>query len=50
MALKTFKYRLYPSQRQERNLLRVLACARNFYNMCLSERKWVYELEGRSVS
>jgi putative transposase len=48
--LKTFKYRLYPSKRQERNLFRVLACARSFYNMCLAERKWTYELEGRSVS
>lgn len=48
--LKTFKYRLYPSKRQERNLFRILACARSFYNMCLSERKWTYELEGRSVS
>jgi putative transposase len=48
--LKTFKYRLYPSKRQERNLFRILACARSFYNMCLSERKWTYELEKRGVS
>src|SRR5690606_13135786 len=27
-----------------------LACARSFYNMCLSERKWTYELEKRGVS
>ena len=50
MHLKTFKYRLYPSKRQERNLFRILACARNFYNMLVSERKWAYKLEGRSVS
>ena len=50
VALKTFKYRLYPSKRQARNLFRVLACARNFHNMCISERKWAYELEQRSVS
>jgi transposase len=48
--LKTLKYRLYPSKRQTRNLFNTLACARNFYNMCLAERKWSYELEGRSVS
>jgi putative transposase len=48
--LKTFKYRLYPSKRQERNLFRILACVRSFYNMCLSERKWTYELEKRGVS
>ena len=50
MGLKTYKYRLYPRPAQEKNLFKILACARNFYNMCLSERKWAYELEGRSVS
>jgi putative transposase len=50
VALKTFKYRLYPSERQERNRFRVLACARNFDNMLVSERKWAYELEQRSVT
>lgn len=48
--LKTYKYRLYPRPVQEKNLFKILACARHFYNMCLSERKWVHELEGRSVS
>lgn len=47
--LKTFKYRLYPSKAQERNLSLVLEVTRQFYNMCLAERKWAYELEGRSV-
>lgn len=49
MPLKTFKYRLYPSKAQQKRLALVLACARNFYNMLLAERKWAYELEGRSV-
>lgn len=48
--LITFKYRLYPSKAQEKNLWLVLEVARQFYNMCVSERKWTYELEGRSVS
>lgn len=48
--LKTYKYRLYPRPAQEKNLFKILACARNFYNMCLSERKWAYELEQRNVS
>ncbi|MCA0454585.1 MAG: transposase [Chloroflexi bacterium] len=48
--LKTYKYRLYPRPAQEKNLLKILACARNFYNMCLSERKWAWELERRTVS
>ena len=48
--LKTYKYRLYPRPAQAKNLFKILACARNFYNMCLSERKWAYELEQRHVS
>lgn len=47
--LKTFKYRLYPSPAQEKNLGLVLETARQFYNMCVGERKWAYELEGHSV-
>ncbi len=47
--ITTFKYRLYPSKAQEKNLWLVLEVARQFYNMCLSERKWAYELEGCSV-
>lgn len=27
----------------------VLAVCRHFYNMCLEDRKWSYELEGRSI-
>lgn len=49
-SLKTFKYRLYPSKAQEKNLRLVLDVARNFYNMCVGERKYAYELEGRSVT
>lgn len=48
--LKTFKYRLYPSKSQEKNLRLVLDVSRNFYNMCVGERKYAYTLEGRSVS
>jgi len=48
--LKTYKYRLYPRPAQEKNLFKILACARNFYNMCLSERKWAWELEQRNIS
>lgn len=50
MALKAFQYRLYPSKAQENRLLNALDCARNLYNMSLSERKWAYQLEGRSVT
>jgi len=47
--LRTFKYRLYPTPAQELNLFRVLTCARNLYNMALAERKYAYQVEGRSV-
>jgi len=31
-------------------MFQVLNVCRHFYNMCLEDRKWSYELEGRSVS
>lgn len=50
MAIRSYKYRLYPRPAQERNLFRILAVARNWYNMCLADRKYGYELEGRRVT
>lgn len=50
MGLKTFKYRLYPTPAQEKCMFNALAVCRNFYNMCLEDRKLAYQLEGRSVS
>ena len=50
MATRVFKYRLYPSKAQEKHLFRVLNCARHLYNMALAERKYAYQLEGRSVT
>src|SRR5476651_286294 len=50
MQLKTFKYRLYPKPSQERQLVQVLDVCRHWYNMCIAERKYAWELEGRSVS
>lgn len=49
MELKTFKYRLYPTQAQAKGLQHSLDAARSWYNMCVAERKYAYELEGRSV-
>ncbi len=48
--IRTYKYRLYPSKSQKRHLWQILACARHFYNMCVEERKWSWQLEERSVS
>ncbi len=47
---KAFKYRLYPTPAQERQMLLVLKVCRHWYNMCVSERTWAYKLEGRSVT
>ena len=46
---KAFKYRLYPTPAQARQMLLVLNICRNWYNMCVSERMWAYKLEGRGV-
>ncbi len=48
--LKTFKYRLHPSKAQEQRMFQVLEICRHWYNMCLSERKWAWELAGRRVT
>jgi len=48
--LRTYKYRLYPTRAQQQRLEQTLDCARNFYNMCLAERKWAWKLERRSVT
>jgi putative transposase len=47
--LKAFKYRLYPTRAQEKRLRVCLDAARNWYNMCVAERKYAWDLEGRSV-
>ena len=49
MQLKTFKYRLYPTPSQERQLVQVLDVCRHWYNMCLEDRKLAWELEKRHV-
>ena len=49
-SFRIFKYRLYPSRAQERNLFRVLNSARHLYNMALAERRCAWEFERRSVS
>ena len=49
-SIRVLKYRLYPKPAQEKNLFLVLKCARTLYNMALAERKFAYEVEGRSVS
>src|SRR4051812_26804850 len=48
--LKSYKYRLYPSKAQKKRMFQVLAVCRNWYNMCLEERKLAWEVDKRHVS
>jgi putative transposase len=48
--LKTYKFRLYPSQAQAKRLFQVLTVCRHWYNMCLEERKLAWEIEKRVVT
>jgi len=50
MTLRGYQYRLYPTPAQERQMFQVLTVCRHWYNMCVSERKWAYKLEGRSIT
>jgi putative transposase len=50
MMIRTYKYRLYPSRTQARDMLRILNACRGLYNMALAERKHAYQLEARKVS
>ena len=49
-SFRIYKYRLYPSRAQERNLFRVLNGARHLYNMALAERRYAWEFEQRRVT
>ncbi|WP_119071423.1 RNA-guided endonuclease InsQ/TnpB family protein [Aggregatilinea lenta] len=48
--LRSYRYRLYPSAAQEKNLRLILDACRGLYNLALAERKYAYQLEGRGVS
>lgn len=47
--LKTFRYRLYPSEAQTKRLAATLETCRKVYNDCLAERKTAYEAEGKII-
>ncbi|GEM88245.1 RNA-guided endonuclease InsQ/TnpB family protein [Meiothermus granaticius] len=46
---KAFKYRLYPTQPQARDLERTLSLCRQLYNAALQERREAYRRAGKSV-
>jgi putative transposase len=47
---KTFKYRLYPTKKQERVMNEQLALCAELYNAALQERKEAYRLCGKSIT
>ena len=49
MTRKAFKYRLYPTQPQRRDLERTLSLCRSLYNAALQERREAYRKAGKTV-
>ncbi|WP_170159788.1 helix-turn-helix domain-containing protein, partial [Calidithermus terrae] len=49
MTRKAFKYRLYPTQPQHKDLERTLSLCRQLYNAALQERRDAYKKAGRAV-
>jgi putative transposase len=49
LTRKAFKYRLYPTPKQEQHLLFVLRRCRNLYNSALEERKAFYQMRRTSL-
>src|SRR5438874_2352802 len=47
---KAFKYRLYPTKKQEQTLFLTLSRCRELYNAALSERRDAYRMSGKSIS
>jgi putative transposase len=47
---KTFKYRIYPTKKQEKILTTQLECCRMLYNYFLAEKKTLWENEKKSLS
>src|SRR5215467_12269678 len=47
---KAFKYRLYPTKKQEKLFFWTLTRCRKLYNAALAERKEAYRMIGRSIS
>ncbi len=47
---KAFKYRLYPTKKQEQKLFWTLTHCRELYNAALQERKEAYKYAGKSIT
>jgi hypothetical protein len=42
MAIKTYRYRIYPNKEQAEKMARFFGCARKVYNLCLAWWKEAY--------
>jgi putative transposase len=49
LTRKAFKYRLYPTPKQEQHLLFVLRRCRELYNSALEQRKAFYQMRRKSL-
>ncbi|MDM7324205.1 MAG: helix-turn-helix domain-containing protein, partial [Thermus sp.] len=49
MPIKAFKYRLYPTKPQQKDLERTLSLCRQLYNAALQERREAYRKARKSV-
>jgi len=47
---KAYKFRLYPTKKQEQKLFWTLTRCRELYNAALAERKEAYRMAGKSIS
>ena len=47
---KTYKYRIYPTAKQETAFLKQMTCCRKVYNEILRQRKVAYEENGKTLS
>lgn len=47
---KAFKYRIYPTKKQEKKLEQTFELCRELYNAEIEERKNAYEEKGKSIS
>jgi IS605 OrfB family transposase len=50
VAKKAFKYRLFPTRKQEKLLFWTLTRCRELYNAALSERRDAYHMAGKSIN
>ena len=48
--LKSFKYRLYPTNEQKQHFAKAMGCVRYIYNKALEAKIKYYEISGETLS